>query len=78
MMKELQIILADLTPKMIAAWEAFFGQEHAVQIVETDITTIDCDAIVSPANSFGFMDHYFRMDKDYLPMNTIFATAFSV
>lgn len=55
-MKEIKIILADLSPKLIAAWQEFFSEEESVQILEADITTIECDAVVSPANSFGFMD----------------------
>jgi len=38
------------------AWRHQFGNQADVEIVNTDITTISCDAIVSPANSFGFMD----------------------
>jgi O-acetyl-ADP-ribose deacetylase (regulator of RNase III) len=38
------------------AWKADFGKEPDVEIVEGDICAIPCDAIVSPANSFGFMD----------------------
>ena len=41
---------------MIKAWEAFFGEEENVTIMNGDLTTVSCDAIVSPANSFGFMD----------------------
>lgn len=38
------------------AWEkGFFGCDD-VQLIRGDITQQDCDAIVSPANSFGFMD----------------------
>lgn len=52
----MKIILADLSSKLIVAWQALFGQEENVTIMETDITQLPCDAIVSPANSFGFMD----------------------
>lgn len=39
-----------------AAWQAAFGDAPNVRIVRQDITTVACDAIASPANSFGFMD----------------------
>lgn len=52
----MKIILSGLTPKLLDAWTEFFGKEEQVQIVEGDITRVMCDAIVSPANSFGFMD----------------------
>ena len=41
---------------MIIAWEQFFQEEENVTILEGDLTEVSCDAIVSPANSFGFMD----------------------
>lgn len=50
------IILAGLTGKLLDAWTNFFGKEENVKIVEGDITKLQCDAMVSPANSFGFMD----------------------
>jgi len=37
-------------------WRAHFGKTPDVSIVAGDIRTVPCDAIVSPANSFGFMD----------------------
>lgn len=52
----MQIILTDLSQKMTGAWTEFFKEEEDVIIIEGDITNTTCDAIVSPANSFGFMD----------------------
>lgn len=52
----MKILLAAIDLKLINAWKEFFVQEQQVSIIEGDITTIECDAIVSPANSFGFMD----------------------
>ncbi|MFT3934882.1 MAG: macro domain-containing protein [Chitinophagaceae bacterium] len=52
----MKIILSGLAPKLIDAWTQFFNIEENVVILEGDITQVDCDAIVSPANSFGFMD----------------------
>lgn len=52
----MKIILSAVEPKLINAWQDFFSQEQHISIVHEDITKIKCDAIVSPANSFGFMD----------------------
>jgi len=52
----MQIILADLNPQLIKAWQLSFAGEKNISIVQENITNIKCDAIVSPANSFGFMD----------------------
>lgn len=52
----MKIILAGLTGKLLDAWTAFFEHEENVSIIEGDITKLKCDAMVSPANSFGFMD----------------------
>jgi O-acetyl-ADP-ribose deacetylase (regulator of RNase III) len=50
-------VLIDRNPSMIAAWQMFFADASDVKIVEGDLTqVVTCDAIVSPANSFGFMD----------------------
>ncbi len=38
------------------AWKKYFKEEKNIEIIKNDITQISCDAIVSPANSFGFMD----------------------
>jgi O-acetyl-ADP-ribose deacetylase (regulator of RNase III) len=52
----MKITLAALSPPLIKAWKTFFGEEENVTIVKNDITLLACDAMVSPANSFGFMD----------------------
>lgn len=49
-------LLIDKNPRMVSAWQDFFGEEENIKILEGDLTTVSCDAIVSPANSFGFMD----------------------
>jgi O-acetyl-ADP-ribose deacetylase (regulator of RNase III) len=43
-------------PELGEAWRSVFSHVPNVQIVNGDITACECDAIVSPANSFGFMD----------------------
>ena len=51
-----RIALRDLNPALIAAWEEAFEGVPGVEIEEGDIFEVAADAIVSPANSFGFMD----------------------
>ncbi len=52
----MKIILAGLDPALINAWQECFNGVPDVSIANGDITLLECDAIVSPANSFGFMD----------------------
>ena len=52
----MNIILVAIDHKLIEAWAAFFREEKNVSIIEGDITKMECDSIISPANSFGFMD----------------------
>ena len=49
-------LLIDKNPSMVSAWREYFEEEDNVKILEGDLTNVSCDAIVSPANSFGFMD----------------------
>lgn len=55
-MKKLKIILSALDEQLITAWKDCFKETANVEIMNKDITKLKCDAIVSPANSFGFMD----------------------
>ena len=52
----MKFLLVHQQPNLGEAWRHYFGQEPNVQILHADITQIACDAMVSPANSFGFMD----------------------
>lgn len=55
---------------MATAWRKAFAAVAGINIMESDILEGQCDAVVSPANSFGFMDggidlayrRYFGMD----------------
>jgi O-acetyl-ADP-ribose deacetylase (regulator of RNase III) len=49
-------LLIDQNPRMAEAWQLFFQDQPDVKITQGDLTSVTCDAIVSPANSFGFMD----------------------
>ena len=52
----MKIILTAVEATLVAAWERFCGDLDCVTIHRGSILDIACDAIVSPANSFGFMD----------------------
>ena len=52
----MQYLLIDKNSSMVEAWEYYFKDEPNVVVKEGDLTQVLCDAIVSPANSFGFMD----------------------
>lgn len=52
----LELILADVQSAVIAEWERFFKDTPNVRVHHGSIFEVRCDALVSPANSFGFMD----------------------
>lgn len=52
----MQIILTALKPSLAKAWKTFCGDLEFVEVYQGSILDIKCNAIVSPANSFGFMD----------------------
>ncbi|MCP5097927.1 MAG: Appr-1-p processing protein [Chloroflexi bacterium] len=52
----MKIILSDIQSQVIEAWRHAFQEYSDVEIYHGSIFDVQCDAIVSPANSFGFMD----------------------
>jgi O-acetyl-ADP-ribose deacetylase (regulator of RNase III) len=52
----MQIVLAALDEALASAWEQFCGGLPGVRVHRGSILEAGCDAVVSPANSFGFMD----------------------
>jgi O-acetyl-ADP-ribose deacetylase (regulator of RNase III) len=52
----LQIKLVYIEEELGKVWENDFSRHPDVSIIKGNITEVTCDAIVSPANSFGFMD----------------------
>jgi O-acetyl-ADP-ribose deacetylase (regulator of RNase III) len=50
------IHLRDIDSNLVAAWETEFANEYAVTVSHGSIFDEEADAIVSPANSFGYMD----------------------
>jgi len=52
----IRIQLCAVDSAMARAWASHFGPQPNVQVHEGDILAQQADAILSPANSFGFMD----------------------
>jgi O-acetyl-ADP-ribose deacetylase (regulator of RNase III) len=52
----MKIILTDLQKPLIAAWNEVFANAENVTVHHGSIFDVAADALVSPANSFGFMD----------------------
>src|SRR4051794_7571100 len=52
----MKVVLTAVDEPLAAAWEAFCGDVEGVEVYQGSILDVDCDAVVSPANSFGFMD----------------------
>lgn len=46
---------------MISTWQEFFEEEENLEIKEGDLTSVKCDEIMSPANSFGFYGWWCRL-----------------
>lgn len=51
-----RILLTSIDPLLTAAWRKWCGALQHVEIVEGSVFDVPADALVSPANSFGFMD----------------------
>ncbi len=52
----LRLSLCDKNPEVARTFAGLFAEADGVEVIEGDLLDLDCDAIVSPANSFGFMD----------------------
>ncbi len=52
----MKIILTGVEPELVQAWQKFCGDLEDVAVYHGSIFDVQCDAVVSPANSFGFMD----------------------
>jgi len=48
--------LRDIDTRLVSEWQASFAGCHDVKVSSGDIFEAEAQAIVSPANSFGFMD----------------------
>lgn len=52
----MQIKLCAIDEPLAHAWEQYCGDLDFVSVEYGSILDVECDAVVSPANSFGFMD----------------------
>jgi O-acetyl-ADP-ribose deacetylase (regulator of RNase III) len=52
----LRLLICDKSPPVAREFARAFEGVEAVEVVEGNILNLDCDALVSPANSFGLMD----------------------
>ena len=52
----MKYLLRDRNLAMVEAWRVEFAQVPDVEVSQGDIFDLSADALVSPANSFGFMD----------------------
>jgi O-acetyl-ADP-ribose deacetylase (regulator of RNase III) len=52
----MQVILTSREDALADAWDRFCGDLPGVTVFRGSILDLTCDAVVSPANSFGFMD----------------------
>ena len=52
----MKIILSGIETAITDAYERFCGDLEIVEIYKGSILKVSCDAVVSPANSYGFMD----------------------
>lgn len=52
----MKILLCHRDDHLGDAWHERFADQSDVSFTDEDICRVRCDAIVSPANSFGFMD----------------------
>ena len=52
----MKVVLADLRGDLLQAWQKVGSDKHYVTTHHGSIFEVECDALVSPANSFGFMD----------------------
>ena len=52
----LKVSLCDREPEVARSFADVFRGADGVEVLEGDLLSLDCDALVSPANSFGFMD----------------------
>jgi O-acetyl-ADP-ribose deacetylase (regulator of RNase III) len=52
----LSLHLRDLSGDVVTAWRTVFSGTSNVEVTQGNILELTADAIVSPANSFGYMD----------------------
>lgn len=56
MASDLKIVLTAVDDPLASAWQRVGEKYEMVEVLQGSIFDSNCDAVVSPANSFGFMD----------------------
>jgi O-acetyl-ADP-ribose deacetylase (regulator of RNase III) len=51
-----EVILCDVLPNLVRAWQRAFAAFPEVEVLRGDLLEVQADAYVSPANSYGIMD----------------------
>ena len=57
----LRVILTATDEDLLEAWSSFCSHLDVVELYSGSILDVPCDAVVSPANSYGYMDGGFDM-----------------
>lgn len=60
----IELVLVDVVPDLVACWKQAFQPFPEVAILHDHILTVAENALVSPSNSYGFMDG--GIDQQYL------------
>ena len=55
-MTDLRLHLVDCNPEIVRAWGSAFARYPEIEVSEGDILSVATTCVVSPANSYGFMD----------------------
>ena len=51
-----EIYLIDQGVELVEAWDEVFSKDEIFKPIQADYFSVESDAMVSPANSFGIMD----------------------
>lgn len=54
--EKMKILLRDRNSTIVEAWKTVFSGYRDIEVSQGDIFNVQADSIISPANSFGFMD----------------------
>lgn len=62
-----RLSFCDRNPEVARALASIFQDIEGVEVLEGDLLDVDCDAVISPSNSFGYMDGGidWHIDRDY-------------
>jgi len=53
---EIKIILVAFNIELYYSWKKYFDNVKSIEVIDNNILLQKTDTIVSPANSFGYMD----------------------